>query len=127
MIKFLKTKLGISLSAVVLVVLVISLFYIFKSPAPLVTITARKGDIAENISVTGSVTSAENVDLAFQRSGQVAWVTVEAGARVRAGQVLMSLNIAELNGQRQLQRAHVNEAQARLDQLIVGAWRKILS
>ena len=121
MIKFLKTKLGISLSAVVLVVLVISLFYIFKSPAPLVTITARKGDIAENISVTGSVTSAENVDLAFQRSGQVAWVTVEAGARVRAGQVLMSLNIAELNGQRQLQRARVNEAQARLDQLVAGA------
>lgn len=121
MMKFLKTKRGISLAAAVLLIVIISLFYIFKSPTKLVTVTARKGDITENISVTGSVTSAENVDLAFQRSGQLAWITIEAGARVRTGQVLASLNVAELNGQRQLQQARIAEAQARLDQLVSGA------
>jgi len=92
-----------------------------KKPVKLVTITAHRGDIKEEISVTGSVASSENVDLAFQSSGRVASVNVVTGNHVGAGQILMSLDTAELQGQKQLQQAQVEEAQAKLDQVKNGA------
>ncbi len=117
---FFKTKLGISLLVGVAIAIVV-IIVVAKKPTQLVTITAHRGDIREEISVTGNVTSSENVDLAFQRSGRLARVNVVTGSRIGSGQILMSLDTAELEGQRQLQQAQIDEAQAKLDQVKDGA------
>lgn len=79
-----------------------------------------KGDISQEVSVTGRVKPAENVDLAFERSGKIASVSVRVGSNVSAGQTLASLSNADLAAQLTQARASLQKEQAELDQLRAG-------
>ncbi|MEK7600703.1 MAG: efflux RND transporter periplasmic adaptor subunit [Patescibacteria group bacterium] len=80
----------------------------------------QRGDIVQEVSVTGRVEAAEAVDLAFERSGRVTSIPVSVGNTVRAGQVLVRMDGGELIAQRQRELATVKASQAQLDQILAG-------
>ncbi len=71
-----------------------------------------KGEIVQQVSVTGKVKPADSVELAFERSGKVASVVVGVGDKVTVGQRLATLSNADLVAQ-------LAQAQASLDKEIV--------
>ena len=66
-----------------------------------ITVTPKKETIKEQITLTGSVDAAVKANLQFQTSGQLAWVGVKVGDRVKKYQAIASLNKEVLKKQLQ--------------------------
>lgn len=75
-----------------------------------------KHDVEQIISVTGQVKAAENVDLAFEKSGKVAKVYFKVGDVVKKGQILVALENGSNAGQVSQSKAGVQSAEAQLAQ-----------
>lgn len=61
------------------------------------TVTATRGDVEQTLRLTGLVDAARRADLAFGTSGTVARVKVAQGDKVRAGQVIATLETDDLD------------------------------
>jgi len=81
----------------------------------------QRGEVIQEVSVTGRVKPAANVDLAFERSGKAQTINIKVGDKVAAGQVLMTLNNSDLAAQVAQAQASLAREQANLDQLQAGA------
>lgn len=94
---------------VIITAAIVAAVLIFRQPAKpkYEFATVAKVDIARNVSVTGSVKPAENVDLAFETGGKVSRTLISVGDIVKAGQTLASLDNADL-------AAALNQAKASL-------------
>ncbi len=109
------------LSILVLLVLLVSGYFIFRtSELNIRTVEASIGRVEQIISATGRVEKTDKADLAFDRSGRVNWIGTLVGAKVRAGQLLASLDTGELNAQRMNAVAGLDSARAKLDQVLSG-------
>lgn len=84
------------------------------------TFVVERRDIVQEVSVSGTVKSANEVDLAFERGGRVSRVYVGAGSRVIANQVLVALDSSELSAQLGEARANIAAQKAKLDELLGG-------
>ena len=84
-------------------------------------LTVTRGSISQTVSVTGRVKAAEDVQLSFQNSGRVAQVNAQVGDQVTSGQVLASLDNAELSAQLRDSQASLLAQQATLNDLLDGA------
>ncbi|MDD3532018.1 MAG: efflux RND transporter periplasmic adaptor subunit [Candidatus Shapirobacteria bacterium] len=60
------------------------------------TVKVERGDLFSIISVSGQIDAQEKAQVRFQTSGQLVWVGVAEGERVRKWQALASLNKREL-------------------------------
>ncbi|MDX1530932.1 MAG: efflux RND transporter periplasmic adaptor subunit, partial [Rhodothermales bacterium] len=69
----------------------------------------------DRIRATGSLLADEAVDLAAEASGRVTRILFEEGSRVRAGQLLLTTNDAELQAQRERLRYRIDLATTRED------------
>ena len=76
--------------------------------------------LKRTITVSGSVKSPEEIDLAFKTSGRIEEIGVKAGDRIKAGDFLVKLETREAENAIAKARASVYEAQARLNQLKAG-------
>lgn len=104
------------------IVLLIILFFVFRnSNAAKETMVVDQGDVVEKVILTGKVKPADEVDLAFDRSGKVASVPVTLGMKVAAGQTLVSLDSGEIYADYLRAQANLASAQARLDELKRGS------
>jgi len=88
--------------------------------APGASITVTRGSITQTVTVTGQLEPAEDVDLSFQSSGRIARIEAKVGDRVTAGQLLVSLDNAELTAQLRDAEATVLAQQALLEEMIEG-------
>ncbi len=70
--------------------------------------------MSETVSAEGTVAAAETDDLSFAASGTVTAVNVKAGDTVTAGQVLATIDSAELESDVAAANATVAEAKAKL-------------
>lgn len=59
--------------------------------------TISKGNVTQEVSVTGKVKPAEAIDFAFEASGKVARVNVKVGDKVTSGTVLASLSNSDVS------------------------------
>lgn len=98
-----------------------------NSVAPVQEITVKRGSITQQVNVTGQITPAQSVDLAFEKAGKVAWVGAQVGDQVSASQPLVRLvsdDIAAQLAQAQAglaqYQAALLAAQAKLDELQQG-------
>lgn len=92
-------------------------FYFTRESAPVYEFTlAKRGDVVQEVSVTGKVKPAEDVDLAFERSGTVSRINVRVGDKISAGKELVSLDNSEISAQLAQTRASVESAKAGLSQ-----------
>ncbi len=85
------------------------------------TIKIERGDIVQEVSVTGKVTPNQDIDLSFERGGRVRNTYVKVGDRVGAGQALVTLDTSELQAQLSQAEASVDAQVAKLDELKRGS------
>ena len=76
--------------------------------------TATSGPLSETVSAEGTVAAADTDDLSFAAAGTVTAVNVKAGDTVTAGQVLATIDSAELVSAVSAAEANVADAQATL-------------
>lgn len=84
------------------------------------TVSAKRGIVVQEVQVTGKVTPAQSIELAFERAGKIAFVKVKVGDTVKAGQELVALETAELSAQLLEQQAALEAQQAKLAELVRG-------
>jgi RND family efflux transporter MFP subunit len=125
----------------VLVVLLLGWLFFRGSGEPLQTLVVMPGEFLQQVSVSGKVVSAQDVDLAFPLTGRVTSLSVEVGERVRAGQTLATLEMGTLAADLRaaeadlaLTQAQAGSAQENLDEvtreqntLVENAYRNLLS
>ncbi len=83
-------------------------------------VPVSRGEVAQVVSVTGTVISAKQIDLQFESSGKIDQVNVRVGEEVKAGQVLIKLDSSELYAQLQANQAALDITQAKLNQTLAG-------
>lgn len=122
MVNFIK-KPSVIISAIVLAAVVFGGYWFFFRPEQPVyeTVIAKRGDVIQEVSVTGRVKPAQSVNLAFERSGKVAEAFVKVGDKVKAGQALIALDNSELSSQLKQSEASLDSARAKLAELKRGA------
>jgi len=78
------------------------------------TIVAEKSNLKQEVSVTGTVKAASNVELAFEKPGKVASINVKVGDTVKQGQLLASLTSNDLFAQSSQAAASLESSRALL-------------
>ncbi len=120
--KTIKKPIFIVLALIVIGIFAGGYFYFNQNKQPVYDyVVAKKGNITQEVNVTGRVKPAEDVDLAFERSGRVSGVYVNVGDKVSAGDKLIELDNADLIAQLAQAEAGVKAQQAKLDELKKGA------
>jgi HlyD family secretion protein len=79
------------------------------------TATVRRGTLVATIAEAGNVSAPTTASVAFQVSGRVAQVNVQVGDKVKAGQVLMTLDPSDLQLALKTAQTNLANAQANLD------------
>ncbi len=99
-----------------LIIALIALFMIFgnKATTDVLTHKVEAKEFVQNVSLTGKVIAAKNVDLGFETSGRVNKVNVKVGDRVKKGQVIASLQNGDAI-------SNVQKASARLGEIQSGS------
>lgn len=115
-----RTKIIIGI--ILVVILIIVGFIIFRKEEPTYTLAeVMRGDVIEEVSATGEVELAEEVDLRFKTSGIIERINVKVGDEVKKGTYLIQLASGEVQSQFLQAQASYNQAKAKLDQLLAGA------
>ncbi len=115
------TKKQIYIIGAVILVIVVGYLFFGRSKTSLYSyVRVSKGDVVQEVSVTGRVKPSEDVSLAFERGGRVTSINVEVGDKVYKGQVLMRLDNSELLAQLAGAEASLKAQQAKLDELKAG-------
>ena len=118
-----KTKAIIIIIIAVVVVLGIVGWVIFggKNKAFYDFAVVERGDVIEEVSATGTVKSAEEINLRFETSGTVEKIYASEGSKVKQDAPLVKLATGKLYSQFLQTQASYNEAKAKLDKLLAGA------
>src|ERR1041385_8493310 len=116
------------LLVIAVIVALVALGYVFLfSPAKTIAVAAVKVDsggasAGESVlSASGYVVAHHKIAVGAKVMGRVAWIGVEKGDNVQAGQVLVRLEDTEFRAQVNQANANLAAAQARLDQLKSGS------
>jgi len=105
------------------VILLAGLGYLIfgRSKTPVYSyIEIKKGDVVQEVSVTGRVKPSDDVSLAFERGGRISSIDVKVGDKVYRGRALMHLDNSELLAQLAGAEANLKAQQAKLDELKKG-------
>lgn len=116
----LKSKTVIALA---LIALAIGGYIYYKNTRPQVygTVPVARGQVREEVSITGKVKPTQSLDSAFEKGGRLTRIRVKVGDAVREGQEVMVLDNADLYAQLSQARASMRSQEAKLDQLRAGA------
>lgn len=85
------------------------------------TAKVERGDVVQEVSVTGRVNSEAEVNLAFEKSGRVVSLPLPVGTKVGKGDILVRLDASELAALRSGAAANVDYELANLAQLKKGS------
>lgn len=116
---FLKFKWWIA--ALVLAAFAANVYFSREAEIPYETATVVRGDVIQEVSVTGRVVSDATAELAFERGGKIASVLAQVGDSVARGDVLVRLDTSELAAQRAQAKANLEYENLRLAELQRGA------
>lgn len=83
---------------------------------PVAAVAARRGDIVDRLTLTGTVTPRQQATLSSVISGTVTQVSANIGDRVRQGQLLVQIDDSTLRAQLNESEAALAAARARLAQ-----------
>jgi RND family efflux transporter MFP subunit len=105
---------------VVIVVIIIVIVFKPKEEVDYVTAVVSEKSLQQTVEVTGSVESADDIDLNFRSTGIIRSINVEVGDEVIAGQVLSNLRSGNVSAQITDARAALMVAESDLDALLAG-------
>ena len=109
---------------IIVLVLGVSLYFILKTPSSVantITDVAKLSDLKETVLATGQVVSNTDLNLAFNTTGIVKSLNVKVGDRVKAGDVIASLDQENAQANITSARGALAAAKARLNKTIEGA------
>src|SRR3989344_633773 len=96
-------------------------FFFFKSDTSgQATLVIVRSTFVQEVSVSGKVVAAQDVNLGFTQSGRIAGVYVDVGQHVAAGATLASIENGDLRAAVAQKQAALDSAQAKLAALKVG-------
>lgn len=116
-----KKRYWIPLLIVAIIVAVIVFGAINKNKVVYTTEEAVVKNLKQTVEVTGTVESAEDINLNFASSGRVQGVLVKIGDQVKANQVLARLSAGDVASQVADAQAALEVAKSNLAQLLAGA------
>lgn len=120
--KFLKNPITIIIAAVIISLAIGSYAYFSGSKKQNSDGTlVQKMDLTEEVTATGKIKPAENVDLAFERGGKINGIYAKVGDRVEAGKVLISTESSDYSAQLSQAQAVVSAQEAKLAELKRGS------
>ena len=90
-------------------------------------ITVRRGDVVQEVNVTGQVEPASRLELAFEKGGRLGRLPIKVGDRVAAGALLAQLESASLLAELAEAEARLKAEEAKLDELRRGTRREEIS
>lgn len=97
-------------------------FFLFKNGnGKEQTLVVHPADFIQQVSVSGKVISADNLNLSFEQAGRIAKVSVVVGDKVVKGQMLVSQDVGSLEAQLLQAQAGVDVALAKLSKTVEGA------
>ncbi len=118
----------------VLVVILMGISYAKGNNGAEELLTLEPKKFLQEVSVSGTVVAADDVDLAFSESGRVEQLSVRVGDKVARGQVLATLSLGTLRADLALKQAEARNTEVNLervrdeqDTLVESAYRKLLS
>jgi len=112
---FTRKRLIIS-AAILFAVIVLIFFFISKRKnADVETFKVERGEVAEELILSGKVTADEYTQLTFQGSGEIAWVGVKEGQEIKKGQALGKLDTTSLNADYQRALSDLRSADASVE------------
>lgn len=107
-----------------IIILIIAAFWWNRSSQPVATknetVTAETKTITQEVSVTGKIKPAEQIDLAFEKGGKIASTDVVIGGAVTKGMILATLESKDINAQLAQVQAALDAEQSKLNQLKQG-------
>jgi multidrug efflux pump subunit AcrA (membrane-fusion protein) len=119
--KFIKNKWFWIILLVVIIVVVVIVSSSGKKDTNYVTESASISDLKQTVEVTGSIESADDIDLNFTSPGTLQQLSVGVGDEVVTGQRLAALLAGGVASQVADARAALDIAKSSLDQLLAGA------
>ncbi len=96
-------------------------YFFFRNTKTQETLTVHPGAFLQQVSVSGKVTSVQDLDLSFEQPGIVKSVNVSVGDTVRRGKLLASQDTAQLYNQLAEMQAGIDVQKAKLNQLLAGS------
>ncbi len=98
-------------------------FYFFHGTKKAIyeTTLVKRGNVVQEVSVTGRVEAQSEVALAFERGGRVVTLPRKVGTIVRKGDILIRLDTSELSALRAQAAANLQYEKVVLDELKTGA------
>lgn len=107
--------------AAVLVIIAGAWYYLGTSgKVALETATVKRGDLIQEVSVSGKVKAAESVNLGFDKGGRISRVSAKVGDRVFLGQTLVELYNADLVSELKEAEASLKSEEAKFADLKKG-------
>lgn len=91
------------------------------------TLVVLRGEFIQEVSVSGKVVAAQDVDLAFPETGRVSSINVSVGQRVGTGQGLASLAAETLFSDLRVAEVDLAETRKEQDAQVQSALRNLLS
>lgn len=110
-------KRPVLIAVIIVLVLVLGGYFYFKSDKKTSPefFAVERGDIVQEVNVTGNVKPVKSVDLAFEKAGRIFFVLVQVGDYVGAGQILAQEDKSELNSQLEKAKADLETQKAGLN------------
>jgi len=87
-----------------------------KAPAVVVTEAVRIGNVAQTVSVSGSLVALQDIALSAKQGGRLVEMMVREGDKVSAGQMLARVTAMDLESQVRADEASLHSALAKLEQ-----------
>lgn len=101
-------------------------WYSASRPAKVEYLTAKaeKGDLTQTVSDTGTIKTADEINLNFITPGKLAKLNVKIGDNVKSGQILAEADLADLNIRIKQASASLVSAQASYNKVVNGVSRE---
>ncbi len=108
----------------VILLALVAIIVFFATKEPKIEYTTEKVErktLIQTVSETGSIKSADEMELNFQNTGKINKIAVKVGDKVSSSQILAELNYRDLSIREKDARASLDIARANLNKLISGA------
>lgn len=100
---------------IVLVIGLIAFFLLRNKNTEVESATIQKGNLKEEMVLSGSVTATNYAKLSFETSGKIAYVGVKEGDKVVKGKLLSKLDTTVLNSSYQIALSNLRAAEATVE------------
>lgn len=105
---------------VIVIIALISVYFFRSKTSKYDFVVAQRGEVVQEVGVTGKVRPVHEVGLTFESAGRVTAINASVGDRVSLGQPIVYLYNADLLAQLEQAQADVLSEQAKLEELKLG-------